>query len=137
MEHRITQLEHERSKLILEGLKIRSPISGIISERSVSGGEFVHEAKHVVVVATLDPLHVEVYLPVTMFPHVKVGMTGFVEPAAPMNGRYAATITVVDRVFDAASGSFGVRLSLPNGHGLLPAGHRCKVTFVWSFGQSR
>ena len=129
LEHRITQLEHERSKLVLEGLTIRSPVSGIVSERSLSAGEFIHEAGHVVTVAALDPLHVEVFLPVTMFPRVKVGMTGVVEPAEPVSGRYAATVMVVDRVFDAASGSFGVRLSLPNGDGVLPAGHRCMVTF--------
>ena len=57
-------------------------------------------------------------------------MIGVVEPAAPVTGGYVAVVTVVDRVFDAASGSFGVRLSLPNGDGALPAGHRCKVAFA-------
>ena len=38
-------------------------------------------------------------------------------------------MTVVERVLDAASGTFGVRLRLPNGKLLLPAGIRCKVQF--------
>jgi len=38
-------------------------------------------------------------------------------------------VTVVDRVFDAASGTFGVRLELPNRQRKLPAGMRCKASF--------
>lgn len=130
LEHRIAQLDYARSKTLLEELTIRSPSSGVVIERALSAGEFIHQDGHVVTIATLDPLHVEVYLPVTMFPEIEVGMIGVVEPAAPVTGRYAATVTVVDRVFDAASSSFGVRLSLPNGDGALPAGHRCKVAFA-------
>ena len=37
---------------------------------------------------------------------------------------------MVDRVFDAASGTFGVRLDLPNSDGALPAGQRCIVSFA-------
>jgi hypothetical protein len=36
----------------------------------------------------------------------------------------------VDRVLDAASGTFGVRLALPNPQQRLPAGIRCKVQFA-------
>jgi hypothetical protein len=36
---------------------------------------------------------------------------------------------VVDQVLDAASGTFGVRLALPNPGQQLPAGIRCKVQF--------
>ena len=129
LEHRIAQLDYARSRMVLEELTIRSPSSGVVVERALSAGEFIHQDGHVVTIATLDPLHVEVFLPVTMYPEIEVGMIGVVEPAAPVTGRYAATVTVVDRVFDAASSSFGVRLSLPNEHGALPAGHRCKVAF--------
>ena len=35
-------------------------------------------------------------------------------PEPPIGGTYAATVTAVDHVLDAASGTFGVRLALPN-----------------------
>jgi hypothetical protein len=35
----------------------------------------------------------------------------------------------VDRVIDAASGTFGVRLELPNRERKIPAGVRCRVRF--------
>jgi multidrug efflux pump subunit AcrA (membrane-fusion protein) len=40
-----------------------------------------------------------------------------------------AKVTVVDRVVDAASGTFGVRLELPNPGYKLPAGLKCKTRF--------
>ena len=38
-----------------------------------------------------------------------------------------ATVKTVDRLIDAASNTFRVRLELPNPNGALPAGLRCKV----------
>ena len=57
-------------------------------------------------------------------------MLAEVEPEAPVGGRYRATVTVVDTLFDASSGTFGVRLSLPNPDLSLPGGLRCKVSFL-------
>ena len=42
---------------------------------------------------------------------------------------HTAKVTVVDRVVDAASGTFGVRLELPNHALKLPAGLKCTVGF--------
>jgi multidrug efflux pump subunit AcrA (membrane-fusion protein) len=44
-------------------------------------------------------------------------------------GTYSARITVIDRVIDAASGTFRIRLELPNPKNEIPAGLRCKVKF--------
>jgi hypothetical protein len=42
---------------------------------------------------------------------------------------HEATVTVVDRVIDAASGTFVVRLELPNPDYTQPAGTRCRASF--------
>ena len=60
---------------------------------------------------------------------ITTSMRAEVQPEAPMGGSYTATVTVVDRVVDAASGTFGVRLELPNRDYRLPAGLKCKVRF--------
>jgi hypothetical protein len=39
-------------------------------------------------------------------------------------------VTVVDRVVDAASSTFGVRLELANPDYRLPAGLKCRVRFL-------
>src|SRR5205823_8795245 len=80
--------------------------------------------------AEIDPLHVEVVLPVSMYGKVRPGQRAAVMPEMPVGGRYETTVKVVDRVVDAASGTFGVRLELANGKRAIPAGVRCKVTFL-------
>ena len=50
-------------------------------------------------------------------------------PEEPVGGEYRAEIVVVDRVVDAASGTFGVRLTLPNPNNEVLAGLRCRVDF--------
>jgi membrane fusion protein, multidrug efflux system len=57
------------------------------------------------------------------------GMTSQVKPESPLTGEYSAKVMVVDRVMDAASGTFGVRMELPNPHLKLPAGLKCSVSF--------
>lgn len=134
-ERQLAELELERSQATLDQRTIRSTIDGIVSEKKLSAGEFVNQEGYVVTVARLDPLYVEVYLPVAYFRQVHVGMQASVHPAPPIESTYAATISVVDRVFDPASGTFGVRLELPNPGNLLPGGQRCKVMF--DFGGER
>ncbi len=79
--------------------------------------------------AQIDPLNVEVILPVSQLLFIKVGMRAKVIPEAPIGGQYIAEVKIVDRVIDAASGTFGVRLELPNPNNRLPAGLKCKVIF--------
>ncbi len=123
------RLELLRSESMVKQREIRSPIDGIVTERLMHGGENVHQELVIVRLARLDPLHVEVYLPVRLQPLVKRGMTARVEPAAPIEGQFEARVSVIDRVFDVASGTFGVRLELSNPDGALPGGHRCQVVF--------
>jgi hypothetical protein len=46
-----------------------------------------------------------------------------------VGGKHAARVTVVDHVFDAASGTIGIRLEIPNPEFSLPAGLKCQVRF--------
>lgn len=128
-DRQLSQLELERSQATLDQRTIRSTIDGIVTEKKLSAGEFVNQEGYIVTLSRLDPLHVEVFLPVIYYKQVHVGMAGNVHPAPPLDNVYTATISVVDHVFDPASGTFGVRLTLPNPGNALPGGQRCKVTF--------
>ena len=46
-----------------------------------------------------------------------------------MQGTLDTVVNIIDRVVDAASGTFGVRLELPNRKRDIPAGVRCRVQF--------
>lgn len=125
----MAQLELSRSKALLEQRTIRSPIDGVVMERALGPGEYVRPEANIITVAEIDPLNVETYVPVRYYGKIKVGEVADVHPNEPVGGDHKAAVSIVDQVFDAASGTFGVRLQLPNPDYSLPAGLRCRVTF--------
>ncbi|WP_183508387.1 efflux RND transporter periplasmic adaptor subunit [Methylobacterium brachythecii] len=129
LKHDLAAIELRRTEAQLELRMIRSPIRGIVTERLMSAGEFVRQDSAIFTLVQLDPLYVEAYLPVSRWKDVAPGQTASVELDRPIGGTYEAKLTVVDQVFDAASGTFGVRLELPNTDFKLPGGQRCKLSF--------
>ncbi len=130
-EAKLAQVELEQAKTILSQKTLRSPINGLVVERLAQTGEFVSDHE-ILKLAQLNPLHVEVVLPVELVGTLKRGMRATVYPQKPIGGAYDAEVLTVDHVLDAASGTFGVRLSLPNPKNKLPAGLRCLVDFIRS-----
>jgi len=124
----LAELELERARAALAQRSIRSPVAGVVTDRLLSPGEFV-KGTAILKLAQIHPLRVEVIAPVALLGKIAVGMRAEVQPEAPVSGSYPAIVTVVDRVVDAASGTFGVRLELPNPNYRLPAGLKCKVRF--------
>lgn len=108
---------------------IRAPISGYVLHRALSSGEFWSESETLLTLAAIDALHVEAAVDITAFPHITPGQFAQVTPEEPFNSPLSAQVDVIDRVFDAASGTFGVRLVLENPDRTLPAGLRCVVRF--------
>lgn len=121
--------ELEQALEVLERRKIRSPITGVVVERLKLPGEVVKEEK-VITVAEIDPLYAEVVLPAALFGSLQPGMRAQVTPELDSAGVRVATIDVVDRVIDAASGTFRVRLELPNPDHALPSGLHCQARFL-------
>ena len=130
MRQRIAGLELERAESQLGQRSIVSPIDGVVTERALFAGEFLHQEAHVVTIAQLDPLFVEAFLPVDLYDSLTTGMTISVLPNPPVSGRFEGKVEVIDRVFDAASSTFGVRIHLDNRDLAIPAGHRCKLRFA-------
>jgi RND family efflux transporter MFP subunit len=127
----LNELEAERAAAVLAMRTIRSPFNGVVVDVLLKPGEFgaISFKDPIMRLAEIDPLHVEVVLPISQYGRVKPGQRALVLPEAPVGGRYETTVKVVDRVVDAASGTFGVRLELPNAKRSIPAGVRCKVRF--------
>ncbi len=126
----LAKLDLERASEVLKQRTIRSPIDGVVVERSLGPGEYIFEQAHLLTVSQIDPLRVEVYVPLSQFGKINTGMKAEVFPEEPVGGKYSAVVTIVDKVFDAASGTIGVRLELPNPDHKLPAGLRCHVRFA-------
>lgn len=124
---RLAARELELANAQLAQRTIRAPIAGVVMDRFVSVGEFV-EQKPLLRVASIDPLRVDVLVPATAFGQVSLGQKGRVVPElAGHQGAREAVVKSVDRVIDAASNTFRVRLELANPKAELPAGLRCKI----------
>lgn len=126
---RLARLDLQRATAVLALRTVRSPITGVVMARFLAPGELAGDTP-LLRLAQLDPLRVEVFAPVALIGQIRVGLRGQVIPEAPVGGVHAARVTVVDRVVDAASGTFGVRLELPNPGNRLPAGLKCRVRFL-------
>ena len=127
MDQQVAALTAARSERALALKQIRSPIDGVVIERKLSAGEYIYEQTSIMTIAQLDPLNVEVVLPLDRYGGISVGSTAIVHPEAPISGAYPAKVDVIDPVIDAASETFGVRLLLPNPQRIIPAGIRCSV----------
>jgi RND family efflux transporter MFP subunit len=124
----LAKFELKKAQAILNRCLIKSPISGVVVERYVSPGEYVN-SQPLLRVAQIDPLRVEVIVPAQIFGRIIPGMTATIVPELPEYGEQIATVTIVDKVIDAASSTFGVRLELPNAEQQIPSGLRCLVRF--------
>ncbi len=123
-------LEVEKAKSVLDQKRIASPVNGVVVERTMQPGEYRNEQGTFMTLAEIDPLQVEVYVPVAYYGQTAPGTRAEVTLDAPLNSRHEAKVTVVDQVLDTASGTFGVRLTLPNPDLSIPAGLRCHIRFV-------
>lgn len=122
----LANLELRRASAEMERRTITSPIKGIVLERSLHPGELAKQDP-ILKLAQLDPLRVEAFVPVALLNSIALGMEAKVIPEEPVGGVFKAKVTVVDRVIDAASGTFGLRLELPNTDYAIPAGLKCRL----------
>lgn len=126
----VAQLEVAQAEALLRQRALVSPLDGVVMERLLRVGEFRHDQSPVFTLAQVDPLRVEVFVPAALHGRLRAGMAAQVVPELPGAQPVAARVAVVDQVMDAASGTFGVRLALPNPDKALPAGVRCTVRFA-------
>ena len=127
--HRLAVLQLEQARATLERRTIRSPIAGFVVERLMSPGEVVDD-QTILTISQIDPLRVDVILPTQLFGSIATGDRMEILPEAPLDKARVSTVTIVDRVLDGASGTFGVRLLLPNPDRDLPGGLRCQARLM-------
>jgi RND family efflux transporter MFP subunit len=127
----VARLEYANALAQLTQRSLSSPIDGVVVDQALYAGELADprdNKPYILKLAQIHPLRVRLILPVALYPRVRTGQRAEVTPEAPHEMRAAATVVSVDKVMDAASGTFQVRLELPNPAGTLPAGLKCRVT---------
>ena len=125
------QRTYHEATIQLERMRLKSPISGAIEEVSVEVGESVDGVMQVVRVVSVDPLWIDVPVPLTDAMHLKYGQTAEIICSETDATVLHGTIVHKGLVADAASNTLKVRLEVPNKAGR-PAGERVMVSFSGS-----
>lgn len=127
----LAKIEHRRSLDLLNLRTMISPFNGVVVDRTLNPGDLAEAGagrKPVLKIAQIDPLRVDVVFPASLFGQIKQGLKATIIPQG-MTDRHTAFVKVVDKVIDAASATFVVRLELPNPTQSLPGGVRCRAEF--------
>jgi RND family efflux transporter MFP subunit len=128
----VAKLEWEQQSSLLELRTFRSPFDGVVVSQLLYPGETVDpgsQKKTILKLAQLNPLRVYVILPVAVFGKVKHGMKVGVTPELPVGGHYSGSVSTIDRIVDAGSGTFVVFLKIANPKLDVPAGVKCRAEF--------
>jgi len=129
---RLAELELQRQLEIIRKKTIISPVNGVVTERVLNPGELAEAGvgrKPLLKLAEIEVLYVEVIMPSVWYERIGVGTPATIVPEVPADSEFKANVDVIDRVMDSASGTFIVRLELPNPEYRLPAGIRCRARF--------
>lgn len=125
----LATIEYRRAVNALALRSVSSPIDGVVLDRMLHPGDLAEAGsgrKPVLKIAQVNPLRIDIVLPAKLFGRVKGG-TKVVVSFRGVPGRHPVEVKMVDRVIDAASGTFVARLELPNPSADLPGGMRCEA----------
>lgn len=126
---RQAQLQVALQRAILEERKIKSPLDGVVAERYAAPGDRVNDNK-ILRLAQINPLQVKVVVPEGLYGKIKNDDSAQVSVHAALSSKpLSAKVWRIDRVMDAASGTFTVLLKLENKGNAIPAGARCSIKF--------
>jgi RND family efflux transporter MFP subunit len=126
----LARLDAKRLEAEIERRQLVSPINGIVIERLQHPGELAQAGDAgvaILKIAQVDPARIEVIVPAARYGKVKVGDKIAVRAEAPFTGNYMATVKVVDAIVDSASGTFGIRLEVPNPKQEVLIGIKCSI----------
>jgi RND family efflux transporter MFP subunit len=127
----LARLQQQEAVDQLNRRVIRSPFDGVVMDQYLYPGALVDAGdnkKPIIKIAQTNPLVVQAILPFKAFPQVHAGDAVTIVPEAPFGRTLSSHVKTVDRVIDAAAGTFGVVVELPNARADLPGGIRCKLT---------
>jgi len=126
-----SRLKYEDTKILVDRMRLTSPIDGRVEGIGVEAGEVAEAYEKIIRVVRIDPLWVDVPVPLaeareklTEGGTAKVAFTNSDGTVEYSDGR----ILKIASVADAASETLNVRVEVPN-PSLRPAGEHVRVTF--------
>lgn len=106
----------------LEDATLRSPLSGFVSSRSVQAGEMASPGRPVFQIVELDPVDINVGVPETDIPLLRLGQTAAVQVPALPGEPFEGTVRLINVAADPTTRTYMVRIRVPNPRYLLRVG---------------
>jgi len=127
-EHEQAKRKYNEVKVQIEKMRLKSPINGRIEKIHVETGESINALADVVRVVQIDPLWIDVPVPLVKATALGDGKTATVRFPDPNRASLEGRIIYIAAVADAASSTLRVRIEIPNKSNR-PAGEHVEVIF--------
>lgn len=129
-QQRESEQNYRLQRMILDEHEMRAPFDGFVSAIAKQVGEVVEAREGVLTLVQLDPLEVALDCPVDAWRDLKVGDKVRVAPDDGLAKPREGVISFVNRVADAASQTFKIKVRVPNPRSDWIAGLRVAVDFA-------
>jgi len=113
-EHAQDERKYQEMKLHIERMRLTSPIEGTVKTISVEAGEAVDALEDVIQVVNIDPLWVDVHVPIAQAKALAVAQKAAVAFDGKEQDTAQGSVLYVSSVADAASQTVMVRIEVPN-----------------------
>jgi len=130
-EHEQAKRKFEEAKLQIDNMSLKSPIGGSVEKIDVETGESINVLESAIRVVQIDPLWIDVPVPMPQAMNLRYGAAAAVEFPEPKKATAEGMVIYIGAVADAASGTLRVRVQVPN-KAKRPAGEHVQVLFPTS-----
>ncbi len=125
------QRKYEEAKIQIDNMSIKSPIDGIIEKIEVEPGESVNALEDVVRIVQINPLWIDVPVPLEKARDLRYGAKTQVIFPGSKETSLEGEIVFIGAVADAASSTLRARIQVPN-KSQRPAGEHVRIIFSTS-----
>lgn len=127
-EHEQAVRKYNEAKLQIDNMTLKSPIEGSIEKVEVETGESINSLESVVRIVQIDPLWIDVPVPLMSTSILKKNGAAKVNFPGPNKMSVEGKIIFIAAIADAGSGTLRVRIEVPN-KTKRPAGEHVTVIF--------
>jgi RND family efflux transporter MFP subunit len=130
-DQKVAQFQYARDQKVVERRVIVSTLDGYVARKKKSVGELVDGVNDAVVcqILKMNPLHVLVPVPAATYGKIHLGDAAILVAEQLPGGRAKAKVILVDKVIQADSQTYTIKLELPNPESVIPTGIKADVTF--------
>ncbi|MDR2886274.1 MAG: efflux RND transporter periplasmic adaptor subunit [Rikenellaceae bacterium] len=124
-----TQVKVLRTQVanLKENIELRSPISGVVTERRFDAGD-MYTAGGILTVMQINPLKITMNVSEQYFPIVKRGMSAEVNVDLFPDKQFKGSVSLIYPAINPATRTFTVELTVPNSGSTLRPGMYCRAT---------